>query len=92
MLQAGRELDLAQEPLRADRVRELRMEHLDGDEPLVPLVARQIHRGRAPAADLALQRVTAAAKVPLQDELPGKDVVQSGRRLFHGWLGLCEER
>jgi hypothetical protein len=92
MLQAGRELDLAQEALRADRVRQLRMEHLDGDEPLVPLVAREVHRGRATATDLPLQRVPPTTDIPLHDELAGEDVVQGRRSIVHGWLRLGGER
>jgi hypothetical protein len=83
---------IAQEALRADGVRQLRMQHLDRHEPLVALVAREVYRRRAPPADLALQRVASAAEVSSQDELPRKNVVQGGRCVFHGWLRLGGER
>ena len=57
MLQAGRELDLAEEALRAQCVRQLRVEYLDGDESLVADVVRKVDRGSTAASDLALEEV-----------------------------------
>ena len=57
MLEPSREPDLPLEALGAERGGELRMEHLEGDRPVVPEVLGEIDRGHAPAAELALQRV-----------------------------------
>ncbi len=57
MLQLGRELDLAQEALGAERGGELGAEHLERDQPLVPQVAREIDRGHAALPELALDGV-----------------------------------
>ena len=57
MLQAGGELDLAQEPLGAERRGELGMEHLEGDRAVVLEVLGQVDRRHAAAAELALERV-----------------------------------
>jgi hypothetical protein len=68
VLQAGGELDLAHEALRAERVRQLGMQYLDRDEPLVAHVVREVYRGCTPTTDL-----------PLQDVPSGEDVVQDRR-------------
>ena len=60
MLEPGGELDLALEPLGAEGGGELGVEHLERDRPVVPEVAREIDRGHAPAAELALERVAVA--------------------------------
>ena len=60
MLQSRGELDLAQEALRAERMRQLGVQHLDRDEPLVLDVVREIDGGGAATANLALQDVSAA--------------------------------
>ena len=39
---------------------ELGVEHLERDRPVVLEVAREVHRGHAPAAELALDRVAVA--------------------------------
>ncbi len=61
MGQPRRGLRLAGEPL-ADLGLEgqLGREHLDGDPPLEPLVARAVHHSHAPPPDLALDRVGVA--------------------------------
>ena len=33
------------------------MQHLEGDQPIVPEIARQVDRGHAPPAELALEQV-----------------------------------
>ena len=79
MLQTGRELDLALEALRAERVRQLGVQDLDGDEPLVPHVVREEHRRRSAATDLPLQDVAPSTDIPLEDIVSGEHVVD-GRR------------
>jgi hypothetical protein len=51
------DLDLAIEPVHADRPRELGMEQLDRDRALVPLVARQVHGRHPTLAEQPLHRV-----------------------------------
>ena len=73
MLEPGGDPDLAQEALRAQGVRELRVQDLDGDKPLVADVVRQVHRGPTPAPDFALEDVAA-----------GEELVQCCGNLEHG--------
>ena len=61
MLEPGGEPDLAQEPLGAERGGELGVQHLERDRPVVPEVLREVDRGHAAAAELALERVAVAA-------------------------------
>jgi len=57
MLQARRDGNFPEEPLRPERARQLVMEHLEGDRPVMPKVLRQVDRGHAPAPEFALERV-----------------------------------
>ena len=57
MLQPGGELDLAQEPLGAERCGQLRMEHLERDGAVVLEVLRQVYGRHAAPAELALEGV-----------------------------------
>ena len=57
VLQAGGEADLATESLRSHRVRELRVEHLEGDGPVVSEIAGQVDRSHPAAAELAAECV-----------------------------------
>ena len=57
MLQLGRDLDLALEPLQTDDCRHGGMQHLDGHEALVFQVLGQEHRGHPTAPQLTLQAV-----------------------------------
>ena len=57
MLEPGGELDLAQEPLGAQRRGELGVQHLERDGAVVPQVVREVDRGHAAAAELALELV-----------------------------------
>jgi hypothetical protein len=57
MLQAGCDLDLAVEALRAERGSELGEQDLEGDGSLVLQVLGQEYRGHPPASELALERV-----------------------------------
>jgi hypothetical protein len=57
VLQRRGERDLAQEALRAERHREVRVEHLDRDGTRVAEVAREVDRGHATARQPPLDRV-----------------------------------
>ena len=57
MLEPGGDLDLAEEPLGAERGGELGPENLDGDFSAVPEVGGQVDHGHAALTQLALQRV-----------------------------------
>ena len=57
MLQAGGDLDLAQESPAAQGGGELRMQHLDGDRPVVLQVLGEVHRCHAALPELALDGV-----------------------------------
>ena len=57
MLEPGCEPDLALEAVGAQRGGELGVEDLEGDGAVVAQVAREIDRGHAPAAELALERI-----------------------------------
>ena len=57
MLELCRDPDLAQESLGADRGRELRPQHLDGDRPVVLEILGQKDGGHPALAELALEAV-----------------------------------
>ena len=57
MREPGRDLDLPQEPLGADRGRQVGLQHLEGDLPLVLAVVREVDRRHPAAAEYARQRV-----------------------------------
>ena len=57
MAQVGSGLDFEQEPVGAQRCADLRIEHLDGDVPVVLQVARQVYRRHAAASELVLDGV-----------------------------------
>jgi hypothetical protein len=58
MLQPGGQPDLPLEPLGAQRRGQLGQEDFQRDRPVVPEVLGQVDRGHAPAAELALDRVS----------------------------------
>ena len=60
VLQLGRDADLAQESLGADRGGDVGIEHLDGDLPLVAAVPREVDVRHAAAAELPLDDVAVA--------------------------------
>ena len=60
MLQPGGDPDLALESLGPERGRDVRIEHLEGDEPVVLEVARQVDGGHSATPEHALQRVPVA--------------------------------
>jgi hypothetical protein len=55
-----RDLDLAREPMGAEREGDVAAEELDRDEPALPEVLRQIDRRHPASADLALERIAPA--------------------------------
>ena len=57
MLQIGGGLDLGQEPLGAEHRGQLAAQHLERDLAVVPQVVREIDRGHAALAELALDAV-----------------------------------
>ena len=57
VLQVGGDLNFLEEPLRAERRREIRLEHLERDISVVPQVVSDIHRGHAALAELPLDAV-----------------------------------
>src|SRR6185436_17945529 len=62
MLQAGGELDLAEESFGAERLGHFRMKHLECHRPIVAEVVGEIHHGHAAAAKLALDAVLAVER------------------------------
>jgi hypothetical protein len=58
MIESGRDLDFAEEPLRTQRRRELGAKHLDRDRTVVLQVPGKVNRGHAPAAEQALDAIT----------------------------------
>ncbi len=57
MLEPGGELDLAEEPVGTQGRRQLWVEHLEGDRPVVAQIVGEVNHGHAAAAELALDAV-----------------------------------
>ena len=64
MLETGRDLDLAQEPLGAQRGGQLRAEHLDGDLAVVLQVVREVNVRHPAAADFSAEVVAGRERGP----------------------------
>jgi hypothetical protein len=60
VLEAGSGADLALEAFRPQAGGKLRMQHLQGDRPVVFDIVCEIYRGHAPAPELALKHVAVA--------------------------------
>jgi hypothetical protein len=60
VLQPGRGRDLAPEALGVDREGHFTVEELEGDRPIVPEIARDVHGGHAAATQHALELVATA--------------------------------
>jgi hypothetical protein len=73
--------DLEEEPLRPEGRGEPRPEHLERDAAVMAEVVREVHRGRAAAAELALDRVP-----------PGQGGLQALHPLRHALLATWETR
>jgi hypothetical protein len=59
MGEVGRDLDLAQEPIGPEALRDLGAQQLEGYPPPVPEVARQVYGRPSTVTDLALDDVAA---------------------------------
>ena len=57
VVETGGEPDLPNEPLGAERLRQLGVKDLEGDWTLVPEIAGEVDGGHAAAAELALDRI-----------------------------------
>lgn len=57
MVEPGGDPDLIEEPLTAEDGREILAQHLEGNVPVVLGIPREIYRGHAAPADLALDAV-----------------------------------
>src|SRR5438874_3728370 len=78
MLQSRRDLDLAQEPLGAEGGRQLRVQQLDRDGPVVLQVLGQEHGGHAAAPQFPLHRIAV-----------GEGLTQGVEQVGHGmWASL----
>ena len=81
VLQAGGGLDLPLKPLRAERLRQVREEHLEGDRALVPQVVSEVDRGHAAAAQLTLEPVAVReGSAELVEEIGHTRIRPEGRR------------
>ena len=78
MLQAGGELDLAQEPVAAEADRDLGPQRLQGDEALVARVAREVN-----------QRHPSTAQLPIDDVVTGQRGVQFCKGISHSDKDSC---
>jgi hypothetical protein len=83
MGEPGRDLDFLEEPGGAQRGRELWPEHLDRDGAVVLPVVREIHRGHAPAAEFALDRVPLGEGSTQADKQVGQAGAREGGQLHH---------
>ncbi len=59
MIEPGRQVDLAHEPIGTELQGQLRAEHLDGDPAVVSYVVREVDGGHATLAELELDRIAA---------------------------------
>ena len=83
MLQLGRELDLAAEPVDADARRQLGQQHLDHDVPAQRGLDRQEDPRHPAAAELALEAVGLAQRLlELLTKIGGHETRPLGRSQF----------
>ena len=57
VVEPGGEVDLAEKPLGTQGGSQFGVEHLERDRSVVPEIAREVDRGHAAAAELALEHV-----------------------------------
>jgi hypothetical protein len=57
VIQARRDVNLAEEALGPEHGTELRVQHLEGHRPIMSEVVGEVHGGHAAAAELALEHV-----------------------------------
>jgi hypothetical protein len=85
MLQTGGGLDLPHKALGAERMGQLLMQDLEGDRPIVPNVARQVHRGHPTAPELTLEQVAVTKSIA-----QGR-VADSHENCLDGRTGMCSQ-
>jgi hypothetical protein len=78
VLEASRDLDLAEESLRAEAGGELGVEHLEGHGAIVAEIERPEYRGHPAAAELALDAVAVGEGSPQVGEKIGQLGVREG--------------
>ena len=96
VLQTSGELDLAEKAVGAERLGELRMEHLEGDGTVVAKVVGQVHYGHSASAELAFDAVVLRECCLQTSQQTGQNswgsvalcymAVTSGTRV-QGWAG-----
>jgi len=76
MVEPRGDLDLAQEPLGPQGLRQLSAQHLERDLAVVPDVRREVHRRHAAGADLALEAIVPGeGGVQLRDHVSHRGTV-----------------
>jgi hypothetical protein len=63
MLEARGDLDFPHKAVGAERMRQLLVQDLEGDRPIVPEIVRQVDRCHAPASELALEQVAVTKNI-----------------------------
>jgi hypothetical protein len=86
MLEASGNLDLSQKALGAERMGQLLVKDLEGDQPIVPEIARQVDRGHAPAPELGLEQVAVTKSIA-----QGR-VNDSHGNCLEGTSGMCSRQ
>ena len=89
MLQPRRQPDLSQEALCAERLAELRLEHLQRDDSVVPLVAGLVHHRHPAASDLPLDGVASVEGGAEAFELVGHPATISSLHPSRDKPGRC---
>ena len=85
MLQPGGELDLALEALGAERAREIGVQHLERDRPVVPQILGEEDGGHAAPPELALEGVRRGKRrLQLHPEVCHRARCVEGRRNVPG--------
>ena len=86
VLEARGELDLVLETLRAERLRELGVEDLEGNEAVVLEIVGQVDRGHASAAEFPVEHVAVTKSIA-----QGR-VNDSHRNCLEGMSGMCSQQ
>ena len=86
MLEAGGDLDLPHKALGAERMGQLLVQDLEGDGPIVPEIVRQVDRGHAAPAELALEQVAVTKSIA-----QGR-VNDSHGNCLEGMSGMCSQQ
>ena len=79
MLEVGGNLDFGKEAIDADHRTQVGAQYFERNAPIVPRIAREVHRRHAAPADLSIDRVSSVERpVELGDEVHRS--VASGRK------------